>query len=92
MSNNRKIVPLTGKEQVLKRERGRSVVPYGQVIKELKSGRSVFVENVKRQTASYAAKKLSRMLGKKVVQYPVFLKMEGKVFEGYTFELENSED
>ncbi|RLJ02140.1 MAG: hypothetical protein DRP08_04795 [Candidatus Aenigmatarchaeota archaeon] len=92
MSNNRKVIPLTGKEKIQRKSRGRSVIPYDQVIEELKAGRGVFVENVKRQTASYAAKKLSRMLGKKVVQYPVFLKMEGKILEGYTFELENSED
>lgn len=68
------------------------VVPYKEVIRELKSGQEVFVEGISRQTASHAAQKLSKMLGQKVVHFPALLRLpaDKEVLDGYTFEVEGS--
>jgi len=88
MSKEHKAIPLNQGfivRKVYKR------VPYGEITKEFKQGRGIFIEAIKRQTASYAAKKLTKMMGRKVVQHPAFLKLKGEVLDGYTFELEETE-
>lgn len=79
---------LSSKDVEIQHKYWRAFLPYEQMASELRAGREVFVEGVKRQTAHYAAKKLSRMLGKRVVQIPAFVKLsEREVIEGYSFRL-----
>jgi len=88
MSKKHRAIPIRGNEVTRKVWKK---VPYDEMIQEIKAGRGIFVEGIKRQTASYAAKKLSKMMGRKVIQCPVFVKLRGQVLDGYSFELEGSE-
>jgi hypothetical protein len=85
MSGKYRVIPIKDVEAVTRRVW--RVVPYDEIVRELKVRRTVFVEGIKRQTAFYAAKKLSKMLGEKVVQRSALVKLRGEFLEGYSFEL-----
>ena len=75
-------------------ERGRikrvlyKVFPYEEVAEELRTGREVLVEGISRQLAWYAAKKLSRMLGREVAYARGVLEMDELTVAGYAFFVE----
>jgi hypothetical protein len=71
------------------------VIPYAEFSKILKEDGEVFLEDtggppLKRQTVWRAAKKLTKMVGKKVLYDRALLQMEDKdsFFEGYLFSIE----
>ena len=67
------------------------VIPYEEIASELRQGREVLVEGISRQLARYAAGKLSKMLGKKVVYFRGIIedKKTGEpIVSGYSFAVE----
>jgi len=62
--------------------RYRLYIPYDEVAQGLKAGHDVFLEGIKRQTASKAAVKLSRLLNEQVFAIPSIM---GKDRKGYAF-------
>lgn len=84
-----KIHRVTDKSRVVRRYK---ILPYGEMAEILKApGETVFFENskelpLKRQTMWKAAKKLSEMVGKKVVAQRGVLKLnDSQALEGYLF-------
>lgn len=72
------------------------VIPYAEFSKILKEDGEVFLEDkgdppIKRQTVWRAAKKLTKMMGKKVFYDRALLQMEGAdaFFEGYLFSIQD---
>ena len=59
----------------------RMKIPYDKIIEGLKSNHDVVVTGIKPQTAYYASKKLTRMLGEEVIALPSFYLNE----RGYVF-------
>ena len=59
----------------------RMKIPYDTVAEGIKSGHDVFVSDIGRQTAYYASKKLSKMVGDEVVALPTIVDGE----KGYFF-------
>ncbi len=56
-------------------------IPYEKIIEGLKSNHDVVVTGIKPQTAYYASKKLTKMLGEEVIALPsVYQKEKGYVF------------
>jgi len=66
-------------------------IPYDDVAKELLKGHEVFVEGITRHTAWYAAKKLSKMTGRKVRYYSGTILFPDEQLNGYSFALEETE-
>jgi hypothetical protein len=72
-------------------------VPYDELSDVLKKEGEAFLEDsedrpLKRQTMYNAAKKLSKMLNRKVLHYRSYLQAEdGTTYEGYLFALEDSQ-
>ena len=64
-----------------------SSIPYAELADLLKKDDEAFLEGpVKRQTVWKAAKKLSNMVGKKVIAERALLRLPGEEFlEGYSF-------
>ena len=74
------------------------VIPYAEFSKILKEDGEVFLEDtgalpLKRQTVWRAAKKLTKMVEKKVLYARALLQMEegNSFFEGYLFSIEDPE-
>ncbi len=71
-----------------------NILPYAEIVEILKSGDTAFFEDtreqpLKRQTIWKAAKKLSRMLEKKVVAVKGIMETDNKgKMEGYLFMVE----
>lgn len=69
-------------------------IPYEDLVEVLSDDGEAFLEGpFKRQTIWYAAKKLSKMMGKKVRYDRALLKIEGvATLAGYSFALEESNE
>jgi len=66
----------------------RNKVPYKEIKKSLKRGQGVFLEGIKRQTAHYAEKKISKDLKVEYVAVPAYVQLNNpeRTVKGYTFE------
>lgn len=69
------------------------IIPYGELVEILRKGDEAFFEDsreqpLKRQTVWKAARRLSEMVGKKVVAERALLRVQnGESLEGYAFSL-----
>lgn len=68
------------------------IIPYDELVILLKNDEAAFFENtsdqpLKRTTIWKAAKKLSRMVGKKVVAHRALYRVKDICLEGYLFEV-----
>jgi len=83
-----KVHRVKDRKQLIKHYR---IIPYSELVDVLKKDSIAFFEDsaeqrLKRQTIHKAARKLSEMLGKKVIAEKTLLRLEnGESMEGYSF-------
>jgi len=68
------------------------IIPYAELVEILREDGEAFFEDspeepLKRQTIWKASRKLSAMVGKKVVANRALLRVQGRELEGYSFSL-----
>jgi hypothetical protein len=88
--SKRRVHHVKDKKQVVRRYR---TIPYGELVEILGKGDEAFFEDsseqpLKRQTVWKAARRLSELVGKRVVAERALLRVQdGEAIEGYAFSL-----